>query len=167
MSLLNYNSNNNDLTLLQMDVSTMTNAQKRRAKAILANMMEQLEGKPSNISDDPDLPIKFDGTVVFIDITKESNGDEDDMPFNRARMTKLADMFMSGHAEYDSSIYSDEYDPIIENDNNVFDINERLKDAENNLKALKKMVDVIKRARDNGATRLAEVDFSDFDKFND
>ena len=167
MSLLNYNSNNNDLDLLQMNVATMTNVQKRRAKQLLENMLGQLEGKPMLISGDIDLPIKCDGTVVYIDMSKEVCGSSEDMPLNRARMNRLSDMFMNGLLEYNDDIKTDEYNPIIKNEDNTYDINDRIKDAENNLKALKKMIDVIKRARDNGATRLATVDFDDFDKFGE
>lgn len=161
MSLLNYN--NNEQSVLSMNVADMTSAQKRRAKEILKNMLAQLEGKPIDISDGSDLYVKTDGQVVFIDTTAEYEMDDEDQTKERARMCKLGDMFMNAYVDVNDIIEISEYDTIM--NDSVHDIDARIRDAENNLKALKKLIDIVKRARDNGATKLAVVDFNDFDKY--
>lgn len=162
MSLLNYN-NNNDQSVLNMNVADMTNAQKRRAKEILKNMLAQLEGRPTDISEGSDMYVKTDGQVVFIDTTAEYEMDDEDQTKERARMRELGDMFTNAYVQVNDSIETCEYETIM--DDSVHDIDARIKDAENNLKALKKLIDIVKRARDNGATKLAVVDFNDFDKY--
>ena len=163
MSLLNYN--NNDQSVLNMNVADMTSSQKRRAKEILKNMLAQLEGRPLDISDGSDMYVKSDNKVVFFDCTEEYRMDDEDQTKDRARMCKLGDMFMSAYTEVNDSIETCEYDTIM--DDSVHDIDARIRDAENNLKALKKLIDIAKRARDNGATKLAVVDFDDFDKYQE
>lgn len=164
MSLLNYN-NNNDQSVLNMNVADMTNAQKRRAKEILKNMLAQLEGRPIDISEGSDMYVKTDGQIVFIDTTAEYEMDDEDQTKDRARMRELGDMFMNAYVNVNDSIETCEYETIM--NDSVYDIDARIKDAENNLKALKKLIDIAKRARDNGATKLAVVDFNDFDKYGD
>ena len=164
MSLLNYN-NNNDQSVLNMNVADMTNAQKRRAKEILKNMLAQLEGKPIDISEGSDMYVKSDSQVVYIDCTEEYQMDDDEHTKERARMCRLGEMFMNAYVEVNDTIETSCYNTIM--DDSVHDIDARIKDAENNLKALKKLIDIAKRARDNGATRLAMVDFNDFDKYGD
>ena len=161
MSLLNYN--NNEQSVLSMNIADMTSAQKRRAKEILKNMLAQLEGKPIDISEGSDMYVKSDGQIVFIDTTPEYEMDDYDQTKERGRMCKLGDMFMNAYVDVNDTIETTEYDTII--DDSVHDIDARIKDAENNLKALKKLIDIVKRARDNGATKLAVVDFNDFDKY--
>lgn len=161
MSLLNYN--NNEQSVLSMNVADMTSAQKRRAKELLKNMLAQLEGRPVDISDGSDMYVKSDGQVVYIDMTPELEMDDDDQTKDRGRMCRLGDMFMNAYIDVNDTIETTEYDTII--DDSVHDIDARIRDAENNLKALKKLIDIVKRARDNGATRLAVVDFNDFDKY--
>ena len=163
MSLLNYN--NNDQSVLNMNVADMTNAQKRRAKEILKNMLAQLDGRPTDISDGSDMYVKTDGQVVFIDTTSEYEMDDEDQTKDRARMCKLGDMFMNAYVDVNDSIETCDYDTII--NDSVHDIDARIRDAENNLKALRKLIDIAKRARDNGATKLAIVDFNDFDKYQE
>lgn len=162
MSLLNYN-NNNDQSVLNMNVADMTNAQKRRAKELLKNMLAQLEGRPIDISEGSDMYVKTDGEVVFIDTTAEYEMDDEDQTKDRARMRTLGEMFMNAYIEVNDDIETCGYDTIM--DDSVHDIDARIRDAENNLKALKKLIDIAKRARDNGATKLAVVDFNDFDKY--
>lgn len=164
MSLLNYN-NNNDQSVLNMNVADMTNAQKRRAKEILKNMLAQLEGRPIDISEGSDMYVKSDGQVVFIDTTSECEMDDEDQTKDRARMCRLGDMFINAYIDVNDTIAPCEYETIM--DDSVHDIDARIRDAENNLKALKKLIDIVKRARDNGATKLAVVDFNDFDKYGD
>ena len=165
MSLLNYN-NNNDQSVLNMNVADMTAAQKRRAKEILKNMLAQLEGKPVDISEDTGMYVKTDGQVVFIDCTEEYNQiDDEDQSKERARMCRFGDMFTNAYIDVNDTIQQSEYDVIM--DDSVHNIDARIRDAENNLKALKKLIDIVKRARDNGATKLAVVDFDDFDKYGD
>ena len=161
MSLLNYN--NNEQSVLSMNVADMTSAQKRRAKEILKNMLAQLEGRPLDISEGSDMYVKSDGQVVFIDTTPECEMDDDDHTKDRALMCRLGNMFMNAYIDVNDTIEPCEYDTII--NDSVHDIDARIKDAENNLKALKKLIDIVKRARDNGATYLAMVDFNDFDKY--
>lgn len=161
MSLLNYN--NNEQSVLSMNVADMTSAQKRRAKELLKNMLAQLEGRPIDISEGSDMYVKSDGQVVYIDITPELETDDDDQTKDRARMCRLGDMFTNAYIDVNDTIETTEYDTIM--DDSVHDIDARIKDAENNLKALKKLIDIVKRARDNGATHLAVVDFNDFDKY--
>lgn len=162
MSLLNYN-NNNDQSVLNMNVADMTSAQKRRAKELLKNMLAQLEGRPIDISDGSDMYVKTDGEIVFIDATPEYEMDDDDQSKDRACMCRFGDMFTNAYIDVNDSIETTKYDTIM--DDSVHDIDARIKDAENNLKALKKLIDIVKRARDNGATKLAIVDFNDFDKY--
>lgn len=163
MSLLNYNNNNQ--SVLNMNVTDMTNAQKRRAKEILKNMLAQLEGKPTDISEGTDMYVKTDSQIVFIDTTSEYEMDNEDQTKERARMCKLGDMFMSAYVDVNDSLETCDYDTII--NDSVHDIDARIRDAENNVKALKKLIDIAKRARDNGATKLAIVDFNDFDKYQE
>lgn len=163
MSLLNYN--NNEQSVLSMNVADMTSAQKRRAKELLKNMLAQLEGRPIDISEGSDMYVKSDGQVVYIDTTPECEMDDDDQSRGRASMCRLGDMFMNAYIGVNDTIETSGYDTII--DDSVHDIDDRIKDAENNLKALKKLIDIVKRARDNGATHLAMVDFNDFDKYGD
>lgn len=80
-------------------------------------------------------------------------------------MCRFGDMFTNAYIDVNDSIETSCYDTII--DDSVHDIDARIKDAENNLKALKKLIDIVKRARDNGATKLAIVDFNDFDKYGE
>ena len=161
MSLLNYN--NNEQSVLSMNVADMTSAQKRRAKELLRNMLAQLEGRPIDISEGSDMYVKSDGQVVYIDTTPECEMDDDDQTKERACMCRLGDMFMNAYIDVNDTIETTEYDTIM--DDSVHDIDARIKDAENNLKALKKLIDIVKRARDNGATHFAMVDFNDFDKY--
>ena len=89
--------------------------------------------------------------------------DDDDHTKERARMCRLGTMFMNAYIDVNDLIDPSEYETII--NDSVHDIDDRIQDAENNLKALKKLIDIVKRARDNGATKLAVVDFNDFDKY--
>lgn len=128
-------------------------------------MLAQLDGRPTDISDGSDMYVKTDGQVVFIDTTSEYEMDDEDQTKDRARMCKLGDMFMNAYVDVNDSIETCDYDTII--NDSVHDIDARIRDAENNLKALRKLIDIAKRARDNGATKLAIVDFNDFDKYQE
>lgn len=163
MSLLNYN--NNEQSVLSMNVADMTSAQKRRAKELLKNMLAQLEGKPIDISEGSELSVKSDGQIVYLDTTSEYEMEDEEQTKERARMCRLGDMFTNAYIDVNDSIETSHYETII--DDSVHDIDARIRDAENNLKALKKLIDIVKRARDNGATKLAVVDFNDFDKYED
>lgn len=125
----------------------------------------QLEGRPTDISEGSDMYVKTDGQVVFIDTTAEYEMDDEDQTKERARMRELSDMFKNAYVDVNDSIETCEYETII--NDSVHDIDARIRDAENNLKALKKLIDIVKRARDNGATHLAVVDFNDFDKYGE
>lgn len=155
--------------LTRQDFSGLTKEQKKEAIEQLKLVMAMVDpkGKVPLGSDIVYIPEK---KIACIDLTLsyEYSGH----PEGEADLCNFIDMFTDGYTtDENGSIETTEEDEILatgdyEGDDEClrrFDIDRCLECARRNVKKLQNMIETVERAKAQGATRLAAIDFTDYD----
>jgi len=160
------NTNNNAVSpvsieierLANMDLTTLTKRQKNAAKEAVKQFLDVLEGKAKI---DLGHNVKMDARhrIAMLDITEEydDTGDERD---DRNTMCTFKRMFLFGKTR---DIEDCEIDSVLDDANEEYDIDKCIERAETNMEYFHGILEAVKTARERGCTRLAAVDFNDWD----
>lgn len=156
-------------SLTHQDFTGLTKEQKKKAIEQLKLVIKMVDskGRTPMGSDIVYIPEK---KIACIDLTSYYESDEH--PEGEADICDFVDMFTDGYTTEDSgSIESCEEDAILakgdyEDDDDAqrkFDIDRCLECAKQNVQKLQNMIEVVERAKTQGATRFAAIDFNDYD----
>ena len=154
--------------LTRQDFSGLTKEQKKKAIEQLKMIMKLVDtkGKVPMGSDIMYIPEK---KIACIDVT--SSYEDDEHPKGEADVCNFAYMFTDGyttdkHGWIETSVEEEilatgDYE---DDDNSIrFDIDRCLECARRNVKKLQDMIEAVERAKAQGATRFAAIDFNDYD----
>ncbi len=155
--------------LTRQDFSGLTKEQKKKAIKQLKLVMQMVDpkGKVPLGSDITYIPEK---KIVCIDLT--SCYETDEYPEGEADLVDFVDMFTDGYTthEYNYLVTSSEEEILAtgdyEGDDEClrrFDIDRCLECARRNVKKLQDMIETVERAKAQGATRFAAIDFNHYD----
>lgn len=155
-------------SLTHQDFSGLTKEQKKKAIEQLKLVMAMVDpkGKVPLGSDIVYIPEK---KIACIDLTSyyEYSGH----PEGEADLCNFIDMFTDGYTtDENGSIETSEEDEILatggyEDDDDMqrkYDIDRCLECARRNVKKLQDMIETVERAKAQGATRFAAIDFNDY-----
>lgn len=155
--------------LTRQDFSGLTKEQKKKAIKQLKLVMQMVDpkGKVPLGSDITYIPEK---KIACIDLT--SYYETDEHPEGEADLVDFVDMFTGGytkHKYYYLETTSEE-EVLVTGDcegddvcRRRFDIDRCLECAKRNAKKLQDMIETVERAKAQGATRFAAIDFNDYD----
>ena len=146
--------------LTHQDFSGLTKEQKKMAikQLKLAMQMVDPKGKVPLGSDITYIPEK---KIVCIDLT--SCYETDEHPEGEADLVDFVDMFTDGYTTHEEEVL---VTGDCEGDDGCrrrFDIDRCLECARRNAKKLQDMIEAVERAKAQGATRFAAIDFNDYD----
>ena len=154
--------------LTHQDFSGLTKEQKKKAIKQLKLVMQMVDskGKVPMGSDITYIPEK---KIACIDLT--SCYETDEHPEGEADLVDFVDMFTDGYTTHEHYylVTSSEEEILAtgdyEDDDNSsrFDIDRCLECARRNVKKLQDMIEAVERAKAQGATRFAAIDFNDYD----
>lgn len=155
--------------LTHQDFTSLTKAQKKKAIEQLKLVMKMVDskGKVPMGSDIIYIPKK---KIACIDLT--SSYEYDEHPKGEADLFDFVNMFTDGYTtDSYSNIETSEEDAILatgdyEDDSDIqrkFDIDRCLTCAKQNVKKLQDMIEAVERAKAQGATKFAAIDFNDYD----
>lgn len=155
--------------LTRQDFSGLTKEQKKKAIKQLKLVMQMVDpkGKVPLGSDITYIPKK---KIACIDLT--SCYETDEHPEGEADLVDFVDMFTDGYTTHEHYylVTSSEEEILAtgdyEGDDEClrrFDIDRCLECARQNAKKLQDMIETVERAKAQGATRLAAIDFNDYD----
>lgn len=155
--------------LTRQDFSGLTKEQKKKAIEQLKMVMQLVDpnGRVPVGSDIVYLPEK---KVACIDLT--SYYADYEHPKKEADLRDFVEMFSDGYTEDEhGDLVTSDQDEVLatgcyEDDEDMqakFDIDRCLKCAKNNLKKLQDMIEAVERAKAQGATKFAAIDFNDYD----
>lgn len=156
-------------SLTHQDFTGLTKEQKKKAIEQLKMVMKLVDpkGKVPMGSDIAYIPEK---KIACIDLT--SYYEDDEHPETEADLGDFVDMFTDGYTsdEY-GSIETSEEDAILakedyEDDDDMqrkYDIDRCLECARQNVRKLQDMIEAVERAKAQGATKFAAIDFNDYD----
>ena len=156
-------------SLTHQDFTGLTKEQKKKAIEQLKMIMKLVDskGKVPIGSDIIYIPKK---KIACIDLT--SSYEDSEHPQGEADLCDFVDMFTDGYtSDEHGSIETSEEDEILatgdyEDDTDIqrkFDIDRCLACAKQNVKKLQDMIEAVERAKAQGATKFAAIDFNDFD----
>ena len=156
-------------SLTHQDFSGLTKEQKKHAIEQLKLVMKMVDpkGKVPMGSDIAYIPEK---KIACIDLT--SYYEDDEHPETEADLCDFIDMFTDGRtSDEHGGIETSEEDEILatgdyEDDDDVqrkYDIDRCLECARQNVRKLQDMIEAVERAKAQGATRFAAIDFNDYD----
>lgn len=156
-------------SLTHQDFSGLTKAQKKTAIEQLKMIMKMVDskGKVPMGSDIIYIPKK---KIACIDLT--SSYEYSEHPEGEADLCDFVDMFTDGYTSDDhGNNETCEEDEILamgdyEDDTDMqrkYDIDRCLACAKQNVKKLQDMIKAVERAKAQGATKFAAIDFNDFD----
>lgn len=155
--------------LTHQDFSGLTKEQKKKAIEQLKMVMQLVDpnGKVPMGSDIVYLPEK---KIACIDLTAYYENDEH--AEKEADISDFVEMFSDGYTDNEhGGIGTSDQDEVLatgcyEDDEDMqakFDIDRCLECAKNNLKKLQDMIEAVERAKAQGATKFAAIDFNDYD----
>lgn len=155
--------------LTHQDFTSLTKEQKKKAIEQLKIVMKLVDskGKVPMGSDIIYIPKK---KIACIDLT--SSYEYDEHPEGEADLCDFIDMFTDGYTTVGySNIEATEEDEILatgdyEDDDDIkrkYDIDRCLTCAKQNVKKLQDMIEAVERAKAQGATKFAAIDFNDYD----
>ena len=154
--------------LTRQDFSGLTKEQKKKAIKQLKLVMQMVDpkGKVPLGSDITYIPEK---KIACIDLTASYETDEH--PEGEADLVDFVDMFTDGYTTNELGYLETASEEEIlatggyEDDDNRsrFDIGRCLECARRNAKKLQDMIESVERAKAQGATRFAAIDFNDYD----
>ena len=156
-------------SLTHQDFTGLTKEQKKKAIEQLKLVMKMIDpkGKVPMGSDIAYIPEK---KIACIDLT--SFYEDDEHPETEADICDFVDMFTDGYtSDEHGGIETSEEDEILatgdyEDDDDVqrkYDIDRCLECARQNVRKLQDMIEAVERAKAQGATRFAAIDFNDYD----
>lgn len=154
--------------LTRQDFSGLTKEQKKKAIKQLKLVMQMVDskGKVPLGSDIMYIPEK---KIACIDVT--SSYEDDEHPKGEADICNFEFMFTDGYTTDNHGCIETSIEEEIlatgdyEDDDNSsrFDIDRCLECAKRNAKKLQDMIEAVERAKAQGATRFAAIDFNDYD----
>ena len=154
--------------LTHQDFSGLTKEQKKEAIKQLKLVMQMVDskGKVPMGSDIMYIPEK---KIACIDVT--SSYEDDEHPKGEADICNFEFMFTDGYTTDNHGCIETSIEEEIlatgdyEDDDNSsrFDIDRCLECAKRNAKKLQDMIETVERAKAQGATRFAAIDFNDYD----
>ena len=156
-------------SLTHQDFTGLTKEQKKKAIEQLKLVMKMVDpkGKVPMGSDIAYIPEK---KIACIDVT--SFYEDDEHPETEADLCDFVDMFTDGYtSDQHGGIETSEEDEILatgdyEDDDDVqrkYDIDRCLECARQNVKKMQDMIEAVERAKAQGATKFAAIDFNDYD----
>ena len=156
-------------SLTHQDFTGLTKEQKKKAIEQLKLVMKMVDpkGKVPMGSDIAYIPEK---KIACIDLT--SYYEDDEHPETEADLCDFIDMFTDGYtSDQHGGIETSEEDEILatgdyEDDDDVqrkYDIDRCLECARQNVRKLQDMIEAVERAKAQGATKFAAIDFNDYD----
>lgn len=156
-------------SLTHQDFSGLTKEQKKHAIEQLKLVMKMVDpkGKVPMGSDIAYIPEK---KIACIDLT--SFYEDDEHPESEADICDFVDMFTDGYTtDEHGSIETSEEEAILatgdyEDDDDMqrkYDIDRCLECARQNVQKLQNMIEAVERAKAQGATKFAAIDFNDYD----
>ncbi|MBQ1571163.1 MAG: hypothetical protein IIZ78_08580 [Clostridiales bacterium] len=156
-------------SLTHQDFTGLTKEQKKKAIEQLKLVMKMVDpkGKVPMGSDIAYIPEK---KIACIDLT--SFYEDDEHPETEADLCDFVDMFTDGYtSDEHGNIETSEEDEILatgdyEDDDDVqrkYDIDRCLECARHNVQKLHDMIEAVERAKAQGATKFAAIDFNDYD----
>ena len=156
-------------SLTHQDFTGLTKEQKKKAIEQLKLVMKMIDpkGKVPMGSDIAYIPEK---KIACIDLT--SFYEDDEHPETEADICDFVDMFTDGYtSDEHGGIETSEEDEILatgdyEDDDDVqrkYDLDRCLECARQNVRKLQDMIEAVERAKAQGATRFAAIDFNDYD----
>lgn len=155
--------------LTHQDFSGLTKDQRKKAVEQL-KMVMQLVDPNGRVTVGSDIVYLPDKKVACIDLTAYYQDDEH--AEKEADIRDFVEMFSDGYTENEhGDLVTGDQDEVLatgcyEDDEDMqakFDINRCLECAKNNLKKLQDMIEAVERAKAQGATKLAAIDFNDYD----
>lgn len=154
--------------LTRQDFTGLTKEQKKKAIEQLKLVMKMVDskGKVPMSSDITYIPKK---KIACIDLTASYETQEH--PEGEADLLDFVDMFTDGYTTHEHGYLetSSEEEILATGDyeddecRRRFDIDRCLECARRNVKKLQDMIETVERAKAQGATRFAAIDFNDYD----
>ncbi len=156
-------------SLTHQDFTGLTKEQKKKAIEQLKMVMKLVDpkGKVPMGSDIAYIPEK---KIACIDLT--SYYEDDEHPEGEADLCDFVEMFTDGYTTDDNgNIETSEEEAILatgdyEDDDDMqrkYDIDRCLECARQNVQKLQNMIEAVERAKAQGATKFAAIDFNDYD----
>lgn len=156
-------------SLTHQDFTGLTKEQKKKAIEQLKLVMKMVDpkGKVPMGSDIAYIPEK---KIACIDLT--SFYEDDEHPETEADLCDFVDMFTDGRtSDEHGGIETSEEEEILatgdyEDDDDMqrkYDIDRCLECARQNVRKLQDMIEAVERAKAQGATKFAAIDFNDYD----
>lgn len=149
--------------LTHQDFSSLTKEQRKKAIEQLKLVIKMVDSKGRTPlgSDIVYMPEK---KIACIDLTSYYESDEH--PEGEANLCDFVEMFTDGYTSEDcGNIETNEEDEILDEDGTQrrFDIDRCLECAKQNVQKLQNMIEAVERAKAQGATKFAAIDFNDYD----
>lgn len=156
-------------SLTHQDFTGLTKEQKKKAIEQLKMIMKMVDskGKVPMGSDIIYIPKK---KLAYIDLT--SSYEFSEHPEGEADLCDFVEMFTDGHTTDDcGTLETSEEEAILvtgdyEDDDDMqrkYDIDRCLECARQNVQKMQNMIEAVERAKAQGATRFAAIDFNDYD----
>lgn len=155
--------------LTHQDFSGLTKEQKKQAIEQLKMVMRLVNAK-GRVPMGSDIVYIPEKKIACIDLTAYYADDEH--PETEADIRDFVEMFSDGYTDDEhSDLVASEENEILatgnyEDDDDMqrkYDIDRCLECAKNNLKKLQDMIEAVERAKAQGATKFAAIDFNDYD----
>lgn len=156
-------------SLTHQDFTGLTKEQKRKAIEQLKLVMKLVDPK-GRVPMGSDITYIPEKKIACIDLTSYYENDEH--PETEADLCDFIDMFTDGYtSDQHGGIETSEEDEILatgdyEDDDDVqrkYDIDRCLECARQNVRKLQDMIEAVERAKAQGATKFAAIDFNDYD----
>lgn len=150
-------------SLTHQDFTGLTKEQKKKAIEQLKLVIKMVDskGRTPMGSDIVYIPEK---KIVCIDLT--SYYEDDEHPKGEADLCDFIEMFTDGYTTEDcgTNETNDESEILDDDDEqHKFDIDRCLECARQNAQKLQNMIEAVERAKAQGATKFAAIDFNDYD----
>ncbi|MBO7694297.1 MAG: hypothetical protein J6T10_16905 [Methanobrevibacter sp.] len=156
-------------SLTHQDFTGLTKEQKKKAIEQLKLVMKMVDPK-GRVPMGSDIVYIPEKKIACIDLT--GYYEDDGHAEGEADINDFVEMFSDGYTQNEhGDLASSEEDEILatgqyEDDEDIqskYDINRCLECAKNNLKKLQDMIEAVERAKAQGATKFAAIDFNDYD----
>jgi hypothetical protein len=156
-------------SLTHQDFTGLTKEQKKKAIEQLKLVIKMVDSK-GRVQLGSDIIYIPEKKIACIDLT--SFYEMDEHPEGEADLSDFIQMFSDGYTEDESgTIETSEEDEILttgdyeddEDKKRLFDIDHCLECARQNVQKLQNMIEAVERAKAQGATKFAAIDFNDYD----
>lgn len=156
-------------SLTHQDFTGLTKEQRKIALDQLKMIMRMVDSK-GKIPMGSDIAYMPEKKIAYIDLT--SFYEMDEHPEGEADLDDFVAMFSDGNTQCEyGRLETSEEDEILaigcyednEDKERQFDIDRCLECAKHNVKKLQDMIEAVERAKAQGATKLAAIDFNDYD----